>query len=124
MPISVLLAERFLYLPLIGISIALAVAFGAIRQWPVQRLVGAGALLTAIVVCNGHDYIRRNDFTFFGNMTDGAGKNWSYLASTENYDRIRAMHQKNLVVPLVGDFAGPKAIRMAGQYVRDHADPR
>jgi tetratricopeptide (TPR) repeat protein len=68
MPISVLLAERFLYLPLIGISIALAVAFGAIRQWPVQRLVGAGALLTAIVVCNGHDYIRRNDFTFFGNM--------------------------------------------------------
>jgi hypothetical protein len=53
-------------------------------------------------------------------MTDGAGKNWSYLASTENYDRIRAMHQKNLVVPLVGDFAGPKAIRMAGQYVRDH----
>ncbi|PYS42655.1 MAG: hypothetical protein DMG14_03315 [Acidobacteria bacterium] len=53
-------------------------------------------------------------------MTDGAGKNWSYLAARESYDRIRAMHQKNLIVPLVGDFAGPKAIRMAGQYLKDH----
>src|SRR6516165_1488468 len=53
-------------------------------------------------------------------MTDGAGKNWSYLSSRENYERVRAMHQKNLIVPLVGDFAGPKAIRMVGQYLHDH----
>ena len=52
-------------------------------------------------------------------MTDAMGKNWSYLATKENYDRVRSMHQKNLIVPLVGDFAGPKAIRMAGQYLRD-----
>jgi len=30
------------------------------------------------------------------------------------------MHQKNLIVPVVGDFGGPKALRMAGQYLRDH----
>ena len=53
-------------------------------------------------------------------MTDGAGKNWSYLASQENYERVRSMHQKNLIVPLVGDFAGPKAIRTVGQYLKDH----
>ena len=53
-------------------------------------------------------------------MTDGAGKNWSYLASRENYERVRSMHQKNLIVPLVGDFAGPKAIRTVGQYLKDH----
>lgn len=52
--------------------------------------------------------------------TDGAGKNWSYLAANESYDRIRAMHQKNLIIPVVGDFAGPKAIRMAAQYLKDH----
>ncbi len=52
-------------------------------------------------------------------MTDGFGRNWSFLVSRENYDRVRAMHQKNLIVPLVGDFAGPKALRMAGQYLRD-----
>jgi hypothetical protein len=54
-------------------------------------------------------------------MTDSAGKNWSYLASNENYERVRAMQQKNLIVPLVGDFAGPKAIRMAGQYLKEHS---
>jgi hypothetical protein len=53
-------------------------------------------------------------------LTDGKGKNWSFLASKENYDRVRAMHQKNLIVPVVGDFAGPKALRAVGQYLKDH----
>ena len=52
--------------------------------------------------------------------TDGMGANWSYLASAENYSRVRSMHQKNLIIPLVGDFGGPKALRMAAQYLRDH----
>jgi hypothetical protein len=53
-------------------------------------------------------------------LTDRAGKNWSYLVSQENYQRVRTLQQKNLIVPLVGDFAGPKAIRMTGQYLKDH----
>jgi hypothetical protein len=52
--------------------------------------------------------------------TDGSGKNWSYLVSKDNYDRVRAMHQKNLIVPLTGDFAGPKTIQAVGKYVREH----
>jgi hypothetical protein len=52
--------------------------------------------------------------------TDTDGRNWSFLASRENYNRVRAMHEKNLIIPLVGDFAGPKALRMVGQYLRDH----
>jgi hypothetical protein len=52
--------------------------------------------------------------------TDRNGKNWSFLATRENYERVRTMHQKNLIVPLVGDFGGPKALRMAGQYLRNH----
>jgi hypothetical protein len=54
------------------------------------------------------------------NMTDRSGKNWSFLAAAENYERIRAMHQKNLIVPLVGDFAGSKAIRTTAQYLKEH----
>lgn len=53
-------------------------------------------------------------------MTDLNGRNWSFLASKGNYDRVRAMHQKNLIVPVVGDFAGPKALRAVGQYLKDH----
>jgi hypothetical protein len=68
MPISVLMAERFLYLPLIGLSITAALLYNGIRHVGAKRLVGVGCLLTAIVLCNSHDYIRRNDFTFFANM--------------------------------------------------------
>lgn len=53
-------------------------------------------------------------------LTDLNGKNWSFLATKENYDRVRTMHQKNLIVPVVGDFAGPKALRSVGQYLKDH----
>jgi hypothetical protein len=52
--------------------------------------------------------------------TDGRGKNWVYLAREESYKRIREMQQKNLIVPLVGDFTGVKAIRKVSQYVKDH----
>jgi len=68
MPISVLMAERFLYFPLIGLSIAAAIAFSNLQAAPVRRLIGIGVVLTAIVLCNSHDYVRRNNFTFFDNM--------------------------------------------------------
>ena len=68
MPISVLMAERFLYLPLVGLSLAAAVGFSRIRDYRLQRLIGVGLLIPAIVLCASHNYTRRNDFTFFENM--------------------------------------------------------
>jgi hypothetical protein len=53
-------------------------------------------------------------------FTDAKGRNWSYLASEENFRVVREMHRKNLIVPLVGDFSGPKAIRTVGKYLSDH----
>ena len=53
-------------------------------------------------------------------MTDGQGKNRSYLGTEEAYRTIRDMEMKNLIVPLVGDFGGPKAIRTVAQYLKDH----
>ena len=52
--------------------------------------------------------------------SDGSGNQRSYLASEENYHRLRELERNNLIVPLVGDFAGDKAIRSVGQYLRDH----
>jgi hypothetical protein len=51
---------------------------------------------------------------------DAHGEQRSYLASEGNYRFMRDMEMKNLVVPIVGDFAGPKSIRAIGQYLRDH----
>jgi hypothetical protein len=53
-------------------------------------------------------------------MTDGQGKNRSYLGSEEAYRTVRDMEMKNLIVPLVGDFGGPKAIRTVAQYLKEH----
>ena len=47
--------------------------------------------------------------------TDSAGKNWAYLATEANYRWLKDFETKNLLVPVVGDFAGPKAIRAVGQ---------
>ncbi len=53
--------------------------------------------------------------------TDREGHNWSYLATEENFRIVQDYQRKNLIVPLVGDFAGPKALRSIGQYAKEHA---
>ena len=45
----------------------------------------------------------------------------SYLASEQSFQFIREMESRNLIVPVVGDFGGPKAIREVGKYLRAHA---
>ena len=52
--------------------------------------------------------------------TDGAGVQRSYLASEANYRVLREFETNNLLVPLTGDFAGPKALRAIGTYLREH----
>jgi hypothetical protein len=42
----------------------------------------------------------------------------AFLASEENYRAVRDLHLRNLIVPVVGDFGGPKAIRAVGDYLR------
>jgi hypothetical protein len=51
--------------------------------------------------------------------TDSAGTSRSYLASEANYQYIRSMHSRNLIVPVVGNFSGPKAIRTVGRYLKE-----
>ena len=52
--------------------------------------------------------------------TDGAGVNWSYLGSEARFRALKAMQERNLIVPLTGNFAGPKALRAVGDWVRTH----
>jgi hypothetical protein len=52
--------------------------------------------------------------------TDADKKAWSFLASEENYQVIRQLQMKNLVIPIVGDFSGPSAIRKVADYIRQH----
>jgi hypothetical protein len=53
--------------------------------------------------------------------TDGRGKNWSFLANEGKLSNSsRAMQEKNLIVPVVGDFAGPKPSRLSGNISDKH----
>jgi len=53
-------------------------------------------------------------------QTDTAGINRGFLASEENYQYVRELQRKNLIIPVVGDFAGPHALRDVGGYLREH----
>jgi hypothetical protein len=64
----------------------------------------------------------RNSPTYADLMvaTDGADKLRSYLATEENFATMKNLEAKNLLVPLVGNFAGPKAIRAVGAWLKAH----
>ncbi|MGH9847160.1 MAG: hypothetical protein ACREEM_51345, partial [Blastocatellia bacterium] len=46
------------------------------------------------------------------------GKQGNFLAATDDYDFVRGMHRKNLIIPVVGDFGGRKALAAVGDYLR------
>jgi hypothetical protein len=52
-------------------------------------------------------------------QTDSAGVQRSYIASEANYRTLRAMELNNAIVPLVGNFAGDKAIRAVAAYLKE-----
>ena len=52
--------------------------------------------------------------------TDALGTHRSYLATEENYRALRELEMNNLIVPIVGDFAGEKALRAVGAYLKQH----
>ena len=52
--------------------------------------------------------------------TDLDGQNHSYVASEENFRALREFERNNLLVPIVGDFGGDKAIEAVGRYLREH----
>jgi hypothetical protein len=60
--------------------------------------------------------------TYFDLMVtdDGTGTQRSYLATEESFQFLKALHSKNLLVPVVGNFGGPKALRAVGKYLKEH----
>lgn len=53
-------------------------------------------------------------------LDDGQGVNRGFLASEENFRVMKDLETRNLIVPVVGDFGGPSAIRNVGRYLKEH----
>jgi hypothetical protein len=64
----------------------------------------------------------RNSPTYADLMvaTDEAGTLRGYLASEDHFNVLKTLHTKNLFVPVVGNFAGPKALRALGAWLKRH----
>ena len=51
---------------------------------------------------------------------DASGQPRGYLSSEEAFSFLKDFERKNLLVPVVGNFGGPRAIRAVGSYLKDH----
>lgn len=52
-------------------------------------------------------------------LDDGTGLNRGFLANEVNWLAMKDFETRNLLVPVVGDFAGSKAIRAVGKYLKE-----
>jgi hypothetical protein len=53
--------------------------------------------------------------------TDSSGVARGYLANEASFAVVKDIESRNLIVPMVGDFAGPKALRAIGTYLKGHS---
>ena len=51
-------------------------------------------------------------------QADDKGQPLSYLGSEEKFKWLKDMNSRNMIVPLVGNFSGPKTIRAIGEYLK------
>jgi hypothetical protein len=67
-PTGVLLAERFLYLPSAGVCLLAGWTWTRFPKTELQPFLAGGLLATAAVLCISHNYIWRDQLTYFENM--------------------------------------------------------
>ena len=53
-------------------------------------------------------------------LTDEGGQARGYLSSEASFAVVKDLESRNLVVPVVGNFCGPKAIRAVADYLKEH----
>ena len=63
---------------------------------------------------------RGNDATYalIQALHDGRGVNRGFLATEAQWRALKEFQSRNLLVPVVGDFGGPKAIRAVGAFLK------
>ncbi len=51
---------------------------------------------------------------------DAAGEAQSFLSTEDHFRFVKTLHERNLIVPVSGDFGGPKTIRAIASYLAKH----
>jgi len=89
-------------------------------QYVFSSFYAGGPDLTYNGVAGGGFGRRMPSYAEMMQMTDEEGLNRGYLGTEENFRILQDFQKKNLIVPVVGDFAGSKAIRAVGAYLKEH----
>jgi Flp pilus assembly protein TadD len=67
-PTSIVMSERALYLPSLGVCLIAGMLWAKLRNREVRRALAVGVMITAALLCVAHNYVWRNDLTYYGNM--------------------------------------------------------
>ena len=54
--------------------------------------------------------------------TDREGHRWSYLSSEDDFQFVKALEQRDLVIPVVGNLAGPHALGAIGRLLTERRE--
>ena len=54
--------------------------------------------------------------------TDREGQRANFLVNEEDYQFVRGLQQRDLIIPVVGNIAGPSALAAIGRAVRQHGE--
>ena len=52
---------------------------------------------------------------------DTQGVMRGYLSSEDDFQYVKSMHRRNLIIPVTGDLAGPNTLSRIGAYLTEHA---
>ena len=88
-------------------------------KWVFDNFFAYGPSITTRAGSGGGGGVNQTTFAdLTGYSNDASGTPRSFLSSEENYAYVKDLQTRNLVVPVSGDFAGPKAIRTIGAWLQ------
>ena len=88
-------------------------------KWVFDNFFAYGPVITTRAGSGGGGGVNQTTFAdLTGYSPDASGNPRSFLSSEENYLYVRDLHTRNLIVPVSGDFGGPKTIRAIGSWLQ------
>ena len=90
-------------------------------EFAYSNFFSAGPQLTFVSNGGGGGRNRYPTYAELQSATDMSGVSRSFLATDAAFKIVKALEERNLIVPLVGNFAGPRALRRVGAYLRERS---
>jgi hypothetical protein len=75
-----------------------------------------GSTLETVDTTKGSD---NGNFTRILMTVDERGTNQTFLANEDLFKQVKDMQRRNLIVPIIGDFAGDKALKLIANYLHE-----